>query len=62
MHAQGAPEGVSGKKRNAIGRPSGVPGGRRNIGSGDEGMFGLVVNGKVEWASRAESTGLTFLD
>ena len=48
MRAPECPEGARGRNKNAIGRPSGVPGGRRTIGSGDGGMFGLVVNGRVE--------------
>ena len=62
MRAPEGPEGVSGMRKNAIGRPSGVLGGHRTIGSGDEGMSGLVVNGRVGWVLRAESSGLAFLD
>ena len=61
MRAQEGPEGVGGRRRNAIGRPSGVLGGRRTIWSGDGGMSGSVVNERVEWVSGAESSGLAFL-
>ena len=34
---------------------------RRTIESGDEGMIGMVVNGRVGWVSGAESSVLAFL-
>ena len=61
MHAQDVRKGGSGRRRNAISRPSGVLGGRRTIGSGDEGMIGMVVDGRVGWVSGAESSVLAFL-
>ena len=61
MRAQEGREGVSGRRRNAISRPSRVLGRRRTIGGGDEGMFGMVVNGRVGWVSGAESSVLAFL-
>ena len=62
MRALGGPEGVGGRRRNAIGRPPEVLGRRRTIVSGDGGMFELVVNGRVGWVSGAESSGWAFSD
>ena len=61
MRAQeGRGEG-GGRRRNAISRASRVLGRCRTIVSGDEGMIGMVVNGRVGWVSGAESSVLAFL-